>query len=186
MIGFDLKCKLGHVFEAWFKDENIFERQLAEKHIGCVICGDSHIEYLAKNEESTPDAAPKLESELEGGIEGEFQLDSLQDTFPVMPVVARGKYVTHCAHIPDNDEVTADDVRRALDHMYQTMAQYSRQAQKTSTYVGTEFARQVREMQGGDREPSPIHGELTMDEREELLEDGIDLLPVPALGKLNS
>ncbi len=178
MIGFDLKCKLGHVFEAWFKDKNIFERQLAEKHIGCVICGDNHIEYLAKDEADAPDE--------EGDLEEDFQLEPRQETLPVMPVVARGRYVTHCAHIPDNDEVTADDVRRALDHMYQTMAQYSRQAQKTSKYVGTEFAKQVREMQGGNREPSPIHGELTMDEREELLEDGIDLLPVPALGKLDS
>jgi hypothetical protein len=184
MIAFNLKCKLEHVFEAWFKNSLSFEQQLEEKVISCVICGDRHLEVVEQNslKEMSLENIPLEESEIKG-ISAEY---NNEETQAVLPVVARGEFVTHCAHMPETGEITAEDVKRAMDHMYQTMAKFSRQVEKDSTYVGTDFAKQVREMKKGERPQSAIYGEVSMEETEELLEEGIDLLPVPSLGKLDS
>jgi len=44
MILFDLKCANDHVFEAWFKDSETFERQAEDAEIVCPVCGDSGVE----------------------------------------------------------------------------------------------------------------------------------------------
>lgn len=44
MIVFDLKCKDGHVFEAWFKDSATFGAQSKAKKLVCPICGSKKVE----------------------------------------------------------------------------------------------------------------------------------------------
>lgn len=60
---------------------------------------------------------------------------------------------------------------------------------KDSTWVGEEFARQSREMHYGERDEALIHGKATMEEAQELLEEGIAvaplLIPVAPPDKLN-
>ena len=43
MIVFDLKCTSSHVFEAWFKDSNEFNKQRKTKLITCPVCEDTQI-----------------------------------------------------------------------------------------------------------------------------------------------
>lgn len=44
MIVFDLRCGMGHVFEAWFASSDAFESQRARKLVECPVCGDSGVE----------------------------------------------------------------------------------------------------------------------------------------------
>ncbi len=55
--------------------------------------------------------------------------------------------------------------------------------EKTSTYVGGNFAREARAMHLGDRPEQAIHGEAAPDEARALIEDGIPILPLPMLPK---
>ena len=43
MILFDLKCSFDHVFEAWFRDSNEFNKQRKTKLITCPVCEDTQI-----------------------------------------------------------------------------------------------------------------------------------------------
>ena len=43
MISFDLKCGLGHVFEAWFRSSADFETQQGGGLIGCPVCGNADV-----------------------------------------------------------------------------------------------------------------------------------------------
>lgn len=43
MISFDLKCGLGHVFEAWFRSSMAYEEQRDADQIACPFCGDTRI-----------------------------------------------------------------------------------------------------------------------------------------------
>lgn len=43
MISFDLKCALGHVFEAWFRSSADYEAQSADGLIGCPTCGNAQV-----------------------------------------------------------------------------------------------------------------------------------------------
>ena len=44
MIVFDLKCAMGHVFEAWFGSSADFEDQRERGLLVCPLCGDAAIE----------------------------------------------------------------------------------------------------------------------------------------------
>ncbi len=43
MIVFDLKCKDGHVFEAWFKDSAAFSSQTKARKVLCPVCGSKKV-----------------------------------------------------------------------------------------------------------------------------------------------
>ena len=43
MIVFDLECSKGHIFEAWFKNLQSFEKQKAKKLVSCPYCNDTNI-----------------------------------------------------------------------------------------------------------------------------------------------
>lgn len=44
MIVFDLRCKKGHQFEAWFKDSDTFESQRKARAVACPTCGGRSVE----------------------------------------------------------------------------------------------------------------------------------------------
>jgi hypothetical protein len=43
MILFDVKCAKGHVFEAWFRDSNTADRQMAGRKVACPECGNAKV-----------------------------------------------------------------------------------------------------------------------------------------------
>ena len=43
MIIFDLKCRDGHEFEAWFRDNATYEKQRKKGQVPCPICGDTKV-----------------------------------------------------------------------------------------------------------------------------------------------
>lgn len=51
--------------------------------------------------------------------------------------------------------------------------------EKTSDYVGRDFARQARDMHLGDRPERPIFGEVSPADARTLVEDGVPVLPLP-------
>ncbi len=46
MIAYDLKCRSGHQFEAWFKSLETFQKQRCKKMIDCPECGSVEIEMV--------------------------------------------------------------------------------------------------------------------------------------------
>jgi hypothetical protein len=66
------------------------------------------------------------------------------------------------------------------------MSKFRRQVEKSCEYVGDDFADEARKIHAGESEKRGIYGETTISETEELLEEGIDILPVPGLNKLDS
>ena len=43
MILFDLRCKEGHAFEAWFRDGAAYEDQAAAGDLACPVCGSAEV-----------------------------------------------------------------------------------------------------------------------------------------------
>ena len=43
MILFDLRCKDGHGFEAWFRDSTAYEDQVAAGDLACPVCGSAEV-----------------------------------------------------------------------------------------------------------------------------------------------
>ena len=59
------------------------------------------------------------------------------------------------------------------------LAKLQAEALKQSRWVGGDFAEETRAIHYGEREAEPIHGQATLDEAKELLEEGIAVMPLP-------
>src|SRR5947207_1700124 len=44
MIVFDLKCRNGHVFEAWFNNADVYEGLRKGGHVACSVCGTRKVD----------------------------------------------------------------------------------------------------------------------------------------------
>lgn len=55
--------------------------------------------------------------------------------------------------------------------------------EKTSTYVGGNFANEARAMHLGEIPEKPIHGEANAAEAKALIKDGVPVLPLPVVPK---
>jgi len=44
MIVYDLRCRKGHVFEAWFRDSDAYEDQTGAGEVACPTCGSKKVE----------------------------------------------------------------------------------------------------------------------------------------------
>ncbi len=63
--------------------------------------------------------------------------------------------------------------------MMRAMAAMQAEALKESRWVGDGFAEVSREIHYGEREAETIHGQATAEEAIELLEEGIEVMPLP-------
>jgi len=170
MIVFDLRCEDNHVFEAWFRSSDAYEAQALEGQVECPFCGSTGISKSLMS----PNIPPKGNN-------------TPKKTPDFIPSGGMGNpMVVASAHVPETMETSAEDVKRALDHMYNTMKKYRNHVKKECEYVGENFADEARAIHDGNAETRAIYGEATLEETEDLLNDGIDILPVPGLGKLDS
>jgi len=166
MIVFDLKCEGSHVFEAWFKSSDAYEQQVTEGQIECPFCRSTNVGKSLMS--------PNIPSK------------SKQQTKNIPEFILPDNLVVASANVPETMETSAEDVKRALQHMHETMKKYRNHVKKECDYVGENFADEARSIHEGRSESRAIYGEATLEETEDLLNDGVDILPVPGLSKLDS
>lgn len=63
--------------------------------------------------------------------------------------------------------------------MMQKLAKMQSEALKQSRWVGENFAEDARAMHYGEREVENIHGQATVEEAKDLLDEGIEVAPLP-------
>ncbi len=63
--------------------------------------------------------------------------------------------------------------------MMQALAKVQAEALKDSRFVGESFAEDARAMHYGEQEAESIHGQTTIEEAQALLEEGIEVAPLP-------
>lgn len=96
---------------------------------------------------------------------------------PMAPAVPRkGNQVTETR--PQQAMVSAPLPPEAVEVLAK-LAALQREALKQSRWVGKDFAEQSREMHYGERDVETIHGQATLEEARDLLEEGIAVMPLP-------
>ena len=168
MILFDIKCSEGHVFEAWFQNNDAYEKQAASDLIECPLCGCTKVS----------------KSLMAPNIPAKGKSDDFSESLPTNEHSDHRVMVS--AHSKSTNEVSSEDVKRAIEHMHNTMAKFRQQVEKSCEYVGKNFADEARKIHYGEGEKRGIYGETTVRETEELIEEGIEILPVPGSDKLDS
>lgn len=160
MIQYMLVCENEHRFEAWFRNGDAFDEQVEMGIVTCPMCMSVNVSKALMapavgrktNADSTSPAALPEEAES-----------------PAAPAGTPEKTVSVSLGHPDQKKLV--EVMRALRDKVTSEADY----------VGKEFAAEARKIHYHEAEPRGIYGEATAEETASLIEDGIDILPLPSL-----
>ncbi|MEO0642999.1 MAG: DUF1178 family protein [Pseudomonadota bacterium] len=150
MIVFDLHCHVGHRFEGWFGSSDDYESQLARGLVECPECGTRDVMK-----------APMA---------------------PAVPAKSNAMVQTPPApKAPDtqNAPLANREMPTEVQQAMEKLAQAQSEALRNSTFVGSEFAKQSREMHYGERDEAPIHGQASLKEAKALVEEGVAVAPLP-------
>ncbi|QCB46192.1 DUF1178 family protein [Hydrogenophaga sp. PAMC20947] len=152
----DLQCSQHHSFEGWFGSEADYIDQQDRGLLTCPLCGDSSIQKML--------SAPRLN--LKAGRERPE---------------SGGEDATNAA-APESTAASDEPVERSVEPVLQArLMQVMREVLTKSEDVGDRFADQARGMHHGDIPPRSIRGQATPDVAQELIEEGIDVMALPAL-----
>jgi hypothetical protein len=177
----DLQCQHAHSFEGWFGSEDDFQSQLARGLVQCPLCGDATITKKL--------SAPRLNllgsranASTQVASEQAYQVAHALSTTNAMVDSA----ATQTASV--SAPVTAPSASRALSPAAQAMVQdpnfqaaylhMARTIMANTEDVGSQFAQEARKMHYGEADERAIRGQATRDETLELLDEGIDVLPL--------
>ncbi len=155
MIRYNLRCERGHAFESWFQSSSAYESQEKRKLVNCPSCGSAKVERAIM--------APQ--------IVGKKGRESVEPT-PV-PIPMPSTDVTAPTSTPlmmaQERELRAK-LRELRDHIV-----------KNADNVGERFPNEARKMHYGDIEHRPIYGEASPEEARSLIDEGVEVSPLPVL-----
>ena len=154
MIVFDLACEHGHRFEGWFGSSDDFTSQCKRGLVECPQCGSVQVAKAPM----APSVRAKSNSRAEASS---VQTSSIKQPKAESTQLASG-------NLPP-------EVSKALEKL----AVAQKKALKDSKWVGKEFAEQSRAMHYGENDSQSIHGEATLEEAKDLLDEGIAVAPLP-------
>jgi hypothetical protein len=151
MIHYHLRCERGHAFESWFQSSSAYEAQEKRELVNCPICGSAKVERAIM--------AP--------------QIVTRKGRESAAPAPAAATDVTAPASTPllmaQERELRAK-LKELRDHIV-----------KNADNVGERFPNEARKMHYGDIEHRPIYGEASPDEARALIDEGVDVAPLPVL-----
>lgn len=164
----DLQCAQQHSFEGWFASENDYQSQLARGLVECPMCADKDIQKMP--------SAPRLNL---GGREAASAATHQSSQQP--SALANAAALASQQNVAVGGLNTAAN-RQAGTSVLEQIAFFKalRQMVANTEDVGDRFADEARAMHYGDMEARSIRGQATPREAIELLQEGIDVLPLPA------
>jgi hypothetical protein len=159
MIRYALACDDGHEFESWFPGSAAYEAQLAKGLVTCPICNSPKIEKqimapsVARRDRAPAPPAPSAVPE-----------PTPEAAKPQVPAAQ-----------PQPMAVFSEKERE-----FRAMVKAFREhVTKNADYVGPAFVDEARKMHYGETEHRSIYGEANLAEAKELIEEGIEVHPLP-------
>jgi len=155
MIRYNLRCERGHAFESWFQSSSAYESQEKRKLVNCPACGSAKVERAIM--------APQIVSNKK----------ARRDQEAPVAVAAPAADVTMSASTPlmmAQERELRSKLKELRDHIV-----------KNADNVGERFPNEARKMHYGDIEHRPIYGEASPEEARSLIEEGVEVSPLPVL-----
>ena len=163
MIRYSLRCERGHAFESWFQSSSAYESQEKRKLVSCPACGSVKVERAIM--------APRIVSK-KGRDRAPVPAETADN--PTTEVTAQGSAPGSAQGstpllMAQERELRAK-IKELRDHIV-----------KNADNVGERFPNEARKMHYGDIEHRPIYGEASPDEARSLIEEGVEVSPLPVL-----
>jgi hypothetical protein len=153
MIRYSLRCERGHAFESWFQSSAAYESQEKRKLVSCPSCGSVKVERAIM--------APQIVSKK--GRE-------VAPPAPAATVPAETAATESTPLLMAQERELRAKLKELRDHIV-----------KNADNVGERFPNEARKMHYGDIEHRPIYGEASQDEARALIEEGVEVSPLPVL-----
>ena len=157
----NLQCSHQHSFEGWFASEDDFQRQLSSGLVECPMCADKSVQKLP--------SAPRLNL-------GSHQSPELPGQHSQASPARVG---TEENAAPRNLPAVAGMPAGASRAEQAAFLQALRHVVANTEDVGSRFADEARRMHYGEQEARSIRGQTSVREAVELMEEGIDVMPLP-------
>ncbi|MFK4511349.1 DUF1178 family protein [Bradyrhizobium daqingense] len=157
MIRYALHCDRNHDFESWFQSSSAYDQQVKRKLVTCPICGSAKVDKAIM--------APRIVGKKGRG----------RATPPPEPT-ANAAPASEAAPSGPTSLLMAQErelrtkLKELRDHIV-----------KNADNVGERFANEARAMHYGDKEHRPIYGEASPEEAKSLIDEGIEVSPLPTL-----
>lgn len=167
MIRYALACDDGHEFESWFPSSASYDAQAAGGFVSCPVCGSAGVEKrIMAPSLGRKGASAKGASAKEAQVGELLSAPNESGPAPALPVPAPQPM----ALMSERDMAIRAMMRAVREHVT-----------KTADYVGPTFADEARKMHYGDIEHRSIYGESTPDYTRALIEEGIEIHPLPMM-----
>ncbi|MEH2481697.1 hypothetical protein V1282_005054 [Nitrobacteraceae bacterium AZCC 2146] len=151
MIRYNLRCDRGHAFESWFQSSGAYDSQVKRKLVNCPSCGSTKVEKAIM----APQIGRKKKDRAAAPEPSTSTEVSTGNSTPLM--------MAQEAELRAKIKELRDHVTRNADN------------------VGEKFPDEARKMHYGDIEHRPIYGEASPDEARSLIDEGIEVTPLPVL-----
>jgi hypothetical protein len=157
----NLQCSHQHSFEGWFASEDDFQSQLSRGLVDGPMCADKSVQKLP--------SAPRLNL---GGHQGP---ETPGRTSSSTAVRAAGAEEGAARNLPAVTGMPAG----ASQAEQAVFLKALRHVVANTEDVGSRFADEARRMHYGEQEARSIRGQTSVREAVELMEEGIDVMPLP-------
>ena len=157
MIRYTLRCECGHAFESWFQSSSAYDSQIKRKLVTCPACDSVKVDKAIM--------APQIVSKK--GRENAIPAPA--EPAEVTPQAASTQPSSTPLLMAQERELRTK-LKELRDHIV-----------KNADNVGERFATEARAMHYGDKEHRPIYGEASPDEARALIDEGVEVMPVPTL-----
>ena len=154
MIRYTLRCEREHSFESLFQDSAAYDSQVKRKLVSCPVCDSVKIEKAIM--------APRIV-----GKKGRERAEPVP--VPAAPAEAPVAAGSTPLLMAQERELRAK-IKELRDHIV-----------KNADNVGEKFPNEARKMHYGDIEHRPIYGEASPEEAKSLIDEGVEVSPLPLL-----
>ena len=167
MIRYSLRCERGHAFDSWFQDSASYERQAKRGLVSCPLCDSVNVEKAIM--------APQIPRK---GRTAEQRAGEEK----VVRAKARARKEAAEAAPAAPATPSPESLMMAQDTEFRAKLKELRDHIKANAdNVGEQFPEQARKMHYGEIEHRPIYGDASPTEAKALIEEGVEVLPMPVL-----
>lgn len=151
MIRYTLRCECGHSFESWFQSSSAYDSQHKRHLVTCPACDSAKVEKAIM--------APRLASKSTKAAPASEPATAPDNSLAASPL----------AMAPEAQELAAK-LRELREHV-----------EKNAENVGRQFPHEARKIHYGDSEHRAIYGQATAEETRSLIDEGVEVMPLPLL-----
>ncbi|MBR0960798.1 DUF1178 family protein [Bradyrhizobium japonicum] len=155
MIRYALHCDRNHAFESWFQSSSAYDSQVKRKLVTCPICGSAKVDKAIM--------APRIVGKKGRG-------PAVPPPEPTAATTAEAAPSGPTSLLMAQERELRAKLKELRDHIV-----------KNADNVGERFPNEARAMHYGDKEHRPIYGEASPEEAKSLIDEGIEVSPLPTL-----